>query len=80
MLLLLLLLLTCVLMVYKNGLSIEIDGETHLVKLVEMKPIQFSIQCDVVLTSLAVWVCMHMLITNYCKLKLCCMYRFKVSL
>lgn len=59
----------------QNGLSIEIDGDTQSVKLVEVTPIQFSIQYDVVLTSLTLCVCMHVLITNYCKLKLCCMYR-----
>jgi hypothetical protein len=59
----------------QNGLSIEIDGDTQSVKLVEMMAIQYSIQIDVVLTNLTLWVFMHVLITNYCKLKLCCMYR-----
>jgi hypothetical protein len=45
-----------VLTVYKNGLSIKIDGHTQWVKLVEMMTILFSIQYGVVLTSLTLWV------------------------
>ena len=41
MLLLLLFLLTCVLMVYKNGISIQMNGHTQWVKLVKVTPIQF---------------------------------------